>query len=175
MISHHCNTRTEIVSAVMKIFIPMPYSSAASERTFSNWHKSGKEHCSELALDTIAALPSVKKSSVLFLPVNASHKVWCLLQVSARDRLVKRRIYSAIDKSKIKAGLKEVGGLQTGWVAVFKTAVLDYFECIKSGASDLTLRKTVPSNNCLEENNICECMHIWREGRAVCLCLYGRI
>ena len=50
--------------------------------------------------------------------------------MSARGRLVKRRIYSAVDKSKIKdkrkvkprirAGLKNVGGLKTGKVGVFK-------------------------------------------------------
>ena len=37
----------------------------------------------------------------LFLPVTASLKAWGLLQVSARGRLVERRIYSAVDKSNI--------------------------------------------------------------------------
>ena len=50
--------------------------------------------------------------------------------MSARGRLVKRRIYSAVDKSKIKdktkvkpkdkSWVKKVGGLKTGKVGVFK-------------------------------------------------------
>ena len=57
--SHHCMTGTEIMSAVMKISRLMPHSNAASERTFSKGNKIGKEHCSELVLETIAAIPSV--------------------------------------------------------------------------------------------------------------------
>ena len=54
--------------------------------------------------------------------------------MSARGRLVKRRIYSAVDKSKIKdkrkvkpkdkSWDKKVGGLKTGKVGVFKNASL---------------------------------------------------
>ena len=55
--------------------------------------------------------------------------------MSARGRLVKRRIYSAVDKSKIKDKRKvkpkdkswvkkKVGGLKTGKVGVFKNASL---------------------------------------------------
>ena len=59
--SHHYRTRTEIASAVVKISLLTPISNAASERTFSPRNKIGKEHCSELALDTMAAIPSVQK------------------------------------------------------------------------------------------------------------------
>ena len=54
--------------------------------------------------------------------------------MSACGRLVKRRIYSAVDKSKIKdkrmvkpkdkSWVKKVGGLKTGKVGVFKNASL---------------------------------------------------
>ena len=46
-------TRTEIVSAVMEIYLPDATQQPASERPFSVGNYFGKEHCFELSLDTI--------------------------------------------------------------------------------------------------------------------------
>ena len=100
--------------------------------------------------------------------------------MSARGRLVKRRIYSAVDTSKIKdkrkenrrikAGFKKVGGLKTGKVGVFKNAGIGLpsatLKASNVRASDHTFRECIPSNNCLSCTGMlpalvcCEGMHI---------------
>ena len=51
--THHGNTRTGIVSAIMKISRLMPYCLAASEQTFPKGNTIGKKQCSLLALDAM--------------------------------------------------------------------------------------------------------------------------
>ena len=106
--------------------------------------------------------------------------------MSARGRLVKRRIYSAVDKSKIndkrKVKPKDKSWVKKGWRTknrkgwcVQKT--LAWYrspqchpESIQCGASDHAFSECIPSNNCLGEERTfkivgpalvcCEGMHI---------------
>ena len=107
--------------------------------------------------------------------------------MSARGRLVKRRIYSAVDKSKIKdkrkvkpkdkSWVKKVGGLKQERFVCSKTLAWYqspqcHFESIQCGASDHTFRECIPNNNCLEEERTFKIVSpalVCFEGMYICL------